>query len=41
MNNAFIRVGNEGLHILSTRRAVDKSIASLRSAAAFFSFSGS
>ena len=35
-NNAFIRVGNEGLHILSTRREMDKSIASLRFADAFF-----
>jgi hypothetical protein len=35
-NNAFIRVGNEGLDILSSRRAMDKSIASLRSAFSFF-----
>jgi hypothetical protein len=35
-NNAFIRVGNEGLDILSSRRAMDKSIASLRSALSFF-----
>jgi len=34
-NNAFIRVGNEGLDILSSRRAMDKSIASLRSSLFF------
>lgn len=31
-----LRVGNEGLDILSSRRAMDKSIASLRSALSFF-----
>jgi hypothetical protein len=33
-----LRVGNEGLDILSSRRAMDKSIASLRSVLSFFTY---
>jgi hypothetical protein len=35
-DNAFIRVGVEGLHIPFTRRAMDESIPSLRSVSALF-----